>query len=90
MPQSAQELAERIRMFVVDPLIGLLAAAALAVFVWGLAVFIMSSGDEEGRSKGKRVILWGIIGLFVIVSAAAILRLVLSTFGVDVPSGSRF
>lgn len=41
---------------------------ALLVFFWGLAKLIFSAGDEEKRSEGKKVMGWGIIALFVVVS----------------------
>ncbi len=48
--------------------IPVVAGLALVVFFWGLAKFILHSGDEKGREEGKEVMKWGIIALFVLVS----------------------
>jgi len=45
-----------------------IAGLALLAFFWGLAKFIFSAGDEEKRSEGKKIMIWGIIALFVMVS----------------------
>ncbi|MFQ5540873.1 MAG: hypothetical protein ACE5F4_01350 [Candidatus Paceibacteria bacterium] len=70
---------------IINPLIGLLFALALAYFVWGGAQFILNAGSEEGRKKGKQALLWGLIGLFVMASVFGILRVVTATFGVALP-----
>lgn len=41
-------------------------ALALLFFFWGMAQFILHAGDEDGREKGKQVMMWGIVALFVI------------------------
>jgi hypothetical protein len=41
---------------------------ALVVFLWGVVVFIFNADDESARADGKKRIMWGIVGLFVIVS----------------------
>ena len=45
-------------------------AVALAVlfFFWGLARYILASGDSAAREDGKHKMLWGVVALFVIVS----------------------
>ena len=44
------------------------------------------AGDEKGREEGKSRMIWGIIGLFVIVSMWGLVRFVGETLGVD-PGG---
>ena len=60
-----------------------LLAVALLVFVWGMTVFIWSAGDDAGRASGRRVMIWGIIALFVIVSLWGIVAIVLRIFGLE-------
>lgn len=71
---------------IIQPLIGLLLALALALFVWGAGQFILASGDAQKREEGKKNLLYGIIGLFVMTSVLGILRVVLSTFNVPLPN----
>ena len=68
---------------IINPIILLLAAGALVIFVWGVFNFIRNSGDEEGRSKGRDAIFWGLIGFVIIFGAYGIINVALDTFGID-------
>lgn len=57
---------------------------ALIFFMWGVAMFILGSGDEEKRDQGKHVMTWGIVALFVIVAVWGIVYWLASLFGVSV------
>lgn len=65
---------------IIQPLITLLFALALAYFVWGMAQFILNAADSEGRERGKRALLWGIVGIFIMTAVIGILRITLGTF----------
>lgn len=67
------------------PLITLMMAVALLVFLWGCFEFIMAAGDPGARSTGKKHILWGIVGMVIMVSAYGILSIAVGTFGLDIP-----
>lgn len=67
------------------PLILLLTAIATVYFLYGSFEFVMGANNEQAREKGKKHILWGLIGLLVMLSAWAILTLVLTTFNIDTP-----
>lgn len=71
---------------IINPLIGLLFAAALALFVWGAGQFILNSGDATKRDEGKKNLLYGIIGLFIMASVFGILQVVTNTFGIELPN----
>ena len=79
---SLTYLVENIETFIIDPLIILLFALALLLFLWGLAQFILKASSEEGKKEGKRHMLWGIIGIFIMVSVYGILRVLTNTFGI--------
>jgi NADH:ubiquinone oxidoreductase subunit 2 (subunit N) len=50
-------------------LVPVLFAVAFIVFLWGaFTTFILGQGSEESREKGKSLMLWGLIGFFVMVS----------------------
>jgi len=53
----------------------LLMAVAVLVFFWGLAKFILGSGDPKRIEEGKAIMIWGTLGLFVMVSIWGILGL---------------
>lgn len=68
---------------IVNPLILLLFAVALLVFIWGLVGFVGKAGDEDALVVAKRHVIYGLIGMFIMVSAFGIIRVVLNTFGID-------
>jgi len=57
-----------------------LVALALLYFFWGIALFILNAANEEARTTGRQKMIWGIIGLFVIISIWGILAVVNNTF----------
>jgi hypothetical protein len=71
---------------IVNPIIYFLFAIALMYFLYGVIVFILNADDEEARKTGKKHILWGIIGLFIMVSVYGILGIVLGTVGAETPT----
>lgn len=78
-------LMAKINKFLINPLITLMFIVAFVLFVWGLFVFFQAKGgggDEEGIEKGKRHIMWGIIGMVIMVSVFGIMQLIITTLGV--------
>jgi len=43
-------------------------ALALMAFFYGMAGFILHSGSDTAKEEGKRIMIWGVIALFVIAS----------------------
>ncbi|MCI0619845.1 pilin [Candidatus Wolfebacteria bacterium] len=75
---SAETLESLIRtklLILVNPIILVVSGLALVFFFWGIAKLILSAGDEKGREEGKKVMLWGIIALFVLFSVWGIVQL---------------
>lgn len=58
---------------IINLLVELLAGAALLAFFWGIAQYIRSAGDEKKLAEGKNIMIWGVLGLFVMVSLWGIL-----------------
>lgn len=59
----------------ISRLITIAAGLALLAFFWGLAMFIFRvGGDEKAVDKGKVLMKWGLIALFVLVSVWGIIR----------------
>lgn len=72
-----------INQYLLNPIIALLFAIALVVFIVGIVQFIASETSDAKRDDGKKKIIWGLFGMFVMVSAFGLIRLILSTFGID-------
>ncbi len=76
---DATILLNKISEFVINPIIYLLFAAAFVVFIWGLAQFAMHLDNEEARSTGVKHMIWGVIGMVIMVSVRGILNLIDAT-----------
>jgi len=79
-------LVQNINTLIINPLLALLFAVGLLVFLWGMVEFLfgVSQGSDK-KEDGKQHMLWGVIGMFIMVAAMAIIRLILNTFGLDIP-----
>jgi hypothetical protein len=72
-----------INMFtdIVLAFIPLLGAVAFLVFVYGVARFIKSAGSEKEIKDSKNILIWGVIGLFVMFTIWGIVSFLRSEFG---------
>ncbi|OHA46996.1 MAG: hypothetical protein A2541_01080 [Candidatus Taylorbacteria bacterium RIFOXYD2_FULL_36_9] len=66
---------------IVNPIITLLVAVAVVVFLWGILQFIRNAESPDKRKEGGLYILYGALGLFIMSAAYGILNLVLGTIG---------
>ena len=83
-------LLNKVNDLVLNPIITLAFAVALLVFFWGIVQFINSETADAKRAEGQRKLIFGLIGMFVMVSAFGIIRFILSTFGITPPSYPGF
>lgn len=66
---------------IVNPLISFLFALALVYFLYGMFQFIASGTSDEKKTSGKSHMLWGVIGLSIMLGVWFILGVTLDTFG---------
>src|SRR5680860_939356 len=52
----------------VGSLIPLLIGLGLIGFLYGLVIYIFKAGNEGEAERGKQIMFWGVIALFVMVS----------------------
>ena len=61
---------------------------ALRGFFWGLAMYVLNfSGDDKDKKKGRDMMVYGTLVLFVMVSVWGIVQILQDTFDID-KSGS--
>ena len=58
----------------------ILVAAAVLFIVWNVVRYMISGSGEESKSKAGLNILWGIVGLFIIVSIWGLVNILTNTF----------
>lgn len=72
---------EKLNDLILNPLITLLFAVALGYFLFGLLRFIQNQDDANAQEEGKRHMVWGVIGIFLMVAVYGILNLIGATLG---------
>lgn len=65
-----------------DTIVPILIVLALIFFIWGVAQYIMASGDAEAQKSARNTMIWGVVALFVIVSVWGLIAVLQSTFSV--------
>jgi hypothetical protein len=71
----------------VDLALPIVMALALLAFFWGLVKFIFAAGDEGAKDEGKRIMIWGLVALFVMVSVWGLVRFIGDALDIN-PVGS--
>lgn len=53
---------------------------AVLGFMWGVFQLVFNAGNAEKAAEGRKIIIWGIIVLFVMLSVGGIVRVLRETF----------
>ncbi|OGI59793.1 hypothetical protein A2814_00385 [Candidatus Nomurabacteria bacterium RIFCSPHIGHO2_01_FULL_38_19] len=67
---------------ILNAVVPILVALGVVYFVYGVITYVIAS-DEEAKKKGRDRIIFGIIGLAVIVAVWGLVRILTRTFGLD-------
>lgn len=70
---TVEEIIETVLSDVVNPFILLLMAVATVIMIYGIIELITSADNQNARKKGVQHMIWGIIGLTIMISAAGFL-----------------
>lgn len=68
---------------IINGLIPLVLAITVLIFFWGLAMYLLDAGNSEKKGEGIRIMVMGVIALFVMVSIWGIIGILQQTFKVD-------
>jgi uncharacterized membrane protein YcgQ (UPF0703/DUF1980 family) len=86
MSDEATKLISNIKAYILNPIIGFMFAVAVVMFIYGIVEYIWSADNEDKIAVGKMHMIWGIVGMFVMIGVYGILN-VLSGFWYDIGSG---
>ena len=67
---------------ILTAIVPLLMAIALIIFMLGVIKYISAGGDDEKRGEGRNMMIYGIVGLAVMVSVWGIVNILVNTFGI--------
>ncbi|MBI5645033.1 hypothetical protein HY970_02935 [Candidatus Kaiserbacteria bacterium] len=83
MEQAASQVVGRLVDLVLNPIILVLFAAGFFLFMWGLVQFLWGLRSGEVGDSGKQHMLWGIVGMLIMVSVYGILRIINDTLDLN-------
>ncbi|OGZ29945.1 MAG: hypothetical protein A2931_01805 [Candidatus Niyogibacteria bacterium RIFCSPLOWO2_01_FULL_45_48] len=81
-----RQLADKI----INPLIAIFVGIALLYFIWGVIEFLAQAGNEEAKTTGKKHMIWGIIGMAIMLGVGGIIKILQSFFEPGVGIGGGF
>lgn len=67
---------------IINPLILFLFALTVAYFLWGVFEFIVNQTNEEKKTVSKSHMMWGIIGITIMMGVWFILGVILRTLNI--------
>jgi hypothetical protein len=76
-------IGESLKSIVTDiftPLITLIIAAGLIVFLWGIVKYVTAGADEKKASEGRNLMIYGIISLTVMISVWGLVNILTKSF----------
>jgi hypothetical protein len=80
---TAQGFVTAINNAILFPIIALLMAVAFIVFLYGAFEYVKNANNDAGRETGRNHLIYGVIGMLVMLSAFAILSMAAATFGLS-------
>jgi uncharacterized membrane protein YidH (DUF202 family) len=78
--ESFNSFVGHVDTLIINPLIKLLFALAIGYFLYGVLEFIMNQENEEKKTTGKQHMIWGIIGIAIMMGVFTIMTILLNTF----------
>ena len=71
----------KVDRLLINPLIIFMFSAAFLYFIYGALEFFINSASAGEKGTGKQHMLWGVVGMFLMISVFGIMKLIESTFG---------
>lgn len=68
---------------IINPIIYVLFALAILIFLYGVLEFLMNQANDEKKTDGKQHMIWGIVGITIMLGVWTILGFVLSSLGIN-------
>lgn len=79
---NLNEFIANVDSYIINPLIGFLFALAVVYFLYGAFEFLANQESDEKKTTGKQHMLWGIVGITIMMGVFAIMNMILNTLGI--------
>ncbi|HEY4489490.1 MAG TPA: pilin [Candidatus Paceibacterota bacterium] len=81
---SVQDAGSFVTNIISDVAVPVIFALAFIVFIWGIFLYFIAGGhDEEKRKSGKQLMLWGILGFFIMISVWGLVNILVGSVNLD-------
>ncbi len=80
MSPANQAIINTLKTKILEPVWTLLVVLATLFFIWGVVDFVVGASNEEKRTRGRQHMIWGLLGLAIILSARGIIRVLQNFF----------
>lgn len=67
----------------IDGAVPFIIGLGVFVIIWGIFTYLTHAAEEEKREEAKKFILWGIIGVFMMLSIWGFVNILINTFSLD-------
>ena len=81
--ESVDQFIGNVDKIIVNPLIDLLFALAVIYFLYGVFEFIVNQQNEEKKTSGKSHMLWGVVGITIMMGVWFILNVIINTLNIQ-------
>ena len=83
-----QVLAGKFAAAIINPLLVLVISAGLLIFLYGLVEYLYALNVKGKKSQeGLNHMLYGIVGMFIMVAALSIIKVIADFVGANLPPG---
>ena len=79
--QALSSVLNKFQVLIIVPAMEIVFAAGLFLFTWGLVEFLWNLDEGGAQTTGKWHMVYGVVGMFIMVSIWGILGLATATFG---------
>jgi len=73
----------KIKTEIITPLIWFLFVLGLLYFLYGVFELVRNTDNEDARATGRQHIIWGLVGMFIMVAFWGIMNLICRTIGAN-------
>lgn len=68
---------------ILTSLIPFIIGLTVFVIIWGVFQYVVHGAEEEKRAEGQKYILYGIVGIFIMLSIWGFVNILVGTFTLD-------
>lgn len=78
---ATDDVFQKVITYLLNPLYTITVVVAFLYFLYGVAFLLMQMNNPEKRDQARRNLLYGVIGLFIILSVGAIIKFINGVVG---------